>query len=116
MQLRCHRFCKITFLLIFIFFGLIWINSTYQNNNVIEQRFPRVEKEQQKSYDSIVNFVNNQSLKLADIQEWKFGNYCVWFDFTKATELPDENSVTLCTHGTIGYSKFIFDHVSLSVS
>ena len=37
--------------------------------------------------------------------------FCVWYNFTKSTQIPDPSSISLCTHGSIGYSKFIFDHV-----
>uniref|UniRef100_A0A914PEH3 Glycosyltransferase family 92 protein n=1 Tax=Panagrolaimus davidi TaxID=227884 RepID=A0A914PEH3_9BILA len=36
--------------------------------------------------------------------------FCVWFNFTKATKESDFRSISLCTHGSIGYSKFVFDH------
>jgi hypothetical protein len=36
--------------------------------------------------------------------------FCIWFNFTKAIKLSSNNSISLCTHGSIGYSKFIFDH------
>uniref|UniRef100_A0A914Y8K8 Glycosyltransferase family 92 protein n=1 Tax=Panagrolaimus superbus TaxID=310955 RepID=A0A914Y8K8_9BILA len=49
------------------------------------------------------------------------GKFCVWYNFTKASLKPKINSISLCTHGSIGYSKFVFDYVtnwksSISVS
>lgn len=64
-------------------------------------------------YDTNTN--NKKYYEAPTIHEWRFGNYCVWFDFTQATKHFDENPVTLCLHGTVGYSKFVFDHVSLTI-
>uniref|UniRef100_A0A914YZ03 Glycosyltransferase family 92 protein n=1 Tax=Panagrolaimus superbus TaxID=310955 RepID=A0A914YZ03_9BILA len=48
------------------------------------------------------------------VQIWNKNNstdkFCVWFNFTKAIQISSNLSISLCTHGSIGYSKFIFDH------
>ena len=38
--------------------------------------------------------------------------FCVWLNFTKPVENSNEHAISICTHGTIGYSRFVFDHVS----
>uniref|UniRef100_A0A914QU41 Uncharacterized protein n=1 Tax=Panagrolaimus davidi TaxID=227884 RepID=A0A914QU41_9BILA len=67
-------------------------------------------------WDSPANFDTRRFLMSPQplVQFWNKNNspdkFCVWFNFTKAIKISNNLSISLCTHGSIGYSKFIFDH------
>uniref|UniRef100_A0A7E4ZR27 Glycosyltransferase family 10 protein n=1 Tax=Panagrellus redivivus TaxID=6233 RepID=A0A7E4ZR27_PANRE len=64
--------------------------------------------------NDVVNVIDDDGLNtepVADIRP--HGDLlCVWWNFTTSTAQPNDDDATLSVHGTVGYSKFVFDHVA----
>lgn len=96
----CHKIIITVAILFILIYGLILtkIEDTFLQNFLFPNRPDWSELENSP-----------------EIHEWfregTDAKFCVWYNFTKASLKPKINSISLCTHGSIGYSKFVFDYV-----